>query len=222
MSISTAASTAEATQTEHEGEVRFRIGILGAFIPPIALVIGSIYFFVGQQVFDLTSLAVAGFVGIFVSSWLARSQSKFWNAAIGGVSTNTAATLFVLMLMVGLLSEMLKSTGVSDGFIWLAQSLNISSAPFAMLTFVITGAIALATGSSIGTMFTMFPIMYSAGVALGAEPVLLAGAILSGAIFGDNLAPISDTTVISATTQRYRRRAGRPERPRYRVCWPAL
>lgn len=219
-------STAARETIEQEHEVKFRIGTLGAFIPPIALVIGSIYFFVGKQVFDLTALAVAGFIGIFIASWLTRNQSRFWNAAIAGVSTKTAATLFVLMLMVGLLSQMLKDTGVSDGFIWLAQALNISSAPFAMLTFLVTGAIALATGSSIGTMFTMFPIMYTAGVAIGAEPVLLAGAILSGAIFGDNLAPISDTTVVSATTQRYRRRAGLADvggvvRSRLRYSLPA-
>src|SRR5699024_11110823 len=66
----------------------------------------------------------------------------------------------------------------------------------------------MATGSSIGTMFTAFPIFYPAGVLLGADPAVLAGAIVSGAIFGDNLAPISDTTIISASTQRYRRRDG--------------
>jgi Na+/H+ antiporter NhaC len=38
-------------------------------------------------------------------------------------------------------------------------------------------------------------------VALGADPVLLFGAILSGAVFGDNLAPVSDTTIVSAVTQ---------------------
>ncbi|MCI6012488.1 MAG: sodium:proton antiporter, partial [Firmicutes bacterium] len=39
------------------------------------------------------------------------------------------------------------------------------------------------------------------GVALGASPSLLAGVIISGAAFGDNLAPISDTTICSATSQ---------------------
>ncbi|MFF7987949.1 Na+/H+ antiporter NhaC family protein [Streptomyces sp. NPDC007901] len=60
-------------------------------------------------------------------------------------------------------------------------------------------------------MFTVFPILYPAGVAVGAQPVLLAGALLSGALFGDNLAPISDTTVISASSRRYRRRNGLAE-----------
>jgi Na+/H+ antiporter NhaC len=45
------------------------------------------------------------------------------------------------------------------------------------------------------------PVLYPAGVVLGAHPALLLGAIYSGARFGDNLAPISDTTVASALTQ---------------------
>lgn len=209
-----------------EPSLKFRIGRAGAFIAPVLFAAGSIYFFVGVQVFDLTALALVGFLGLFVASWFAKSQSTFWDAVLAGVSSRTAATLYILMLMVGLLAEMLKATGVSDGFVWLAQVTNLSGGPFVMITFLITCAIALATGSSIGTMFTMFPIMYSAGVAIGAEPVLLAGAILSGAIFGDNLAPISDTTVVSATTQKYRRRSGLAEvggvvRSRLRYSLPA-
>jgi Na+/H+ antiporter NhaC len=38
-------------------------------------------------------------------------------------------------------------------------------------------------------------------VVLGADPLLMFGAILSGAVFGDNLAPVSDTTIVSAVTQ---------------------
>ena len=57
-------------------------------------------------------------------------------------------------------------------------------------------------------MFICFPIFYPAGVLLGCDPALLAGAIVSGAIFGDNLAPISDTTIISAGTQEYTKKKG--------------
>ena len=44
-------------------------------------------------------------------------------------------------------------------------------------------------------------VLYPAGVALGGSPAPLAGAIISGGAFGDNLAPISDTTICSATSQ---------------------
>jgi Na+/H+ antiporter NhaC len=45
------------------------------------------------------------------------------------------------------------------------------------------------------------PVLYPAGIYLGADPVWLALAIMSGGALGDNLAPISDTTIVSAYTQ---------------------
>ena len=54
----------------------------------------------------------------------------------------------------------------------------------------------------------MFPILYPAGILLGSHPAILAGAILSGAIFGDNLDPISDVTIASTTNQRFRTKEG--------------
>ena len=106
---------------------------------------------------------------------------------------------------------MIKASGISSGFVWLATELNLSGGAYVAVAFLVVCVIAMAAGSSIGTMFTVFPILYPAGVAVGAQPVLLAGALLSGALFGDNLAPISDTTVISASSQRYRRRKGLAE-----------
>lgn len=60
---------------------------------------------------------------------------------------------------------------------------------------------ALGTGTSTGTCIALSPVLYPAGYFLGADPAMLGLAILSGAAFGDNLAPISDTTIVSAYTQ---------------------
>ena len=65
---------------------------------------------------------------------------------------------------------------------------------FVAFTFLAARIVSTATGSSIGTMFIAFPIFYPAGIMLGANENMMAGSIVSGAIFGDNLAPISDTT----------------------------
>lgn len=43
--------------------------------------------------------------------------------------------------------------------------------------------------------------MYPAGIVLGANPAAVMGAIISGAAFGDNVSPVSDTTIVSAATQ---------------------
>lgn len=191
----------------------FRIGLFGAFIAPIVFVISTIMFFVVLRAFDMNALTAAALAGLFIAAPFARGYESFWAAAAKGISSKTSVTLLLLLFSIGLTSSLIKSTGISEGFIWLSLSLGVNGGLFIAITFAAVCAIAMATASSLGTMFTAFPIFYPAGFILGADPVLLAGAILSGALFGDNLAPISDSTVISSTTQRYRTREGTAEVP---------
>ena len=58
-----------------------------------------------------------------------------------------------------------------------------------------------ATGTALGTLIALTPILYPVGVAMGASPVVMAGALVSASYFGDNIAPVSDTTIASAVTQ---------------------
>ena len=72
---------------------------------------------------------------------------------------------------------------------------------FVALVFLAAMLFSLGTGSSTGTCIALSPVLYPAGVFLGSDPTMCGLAILSGAAFGDNLAPISDTTIVSAYTQ---------------------
>ena len=72
---------------------------------------------------------------------------------------------------------------------------------FIVASFIIASIISTSTGTATATVLTCVPILYPAGVILGAHPALLLGAIYSGARFGDNIAPISDTTIASVATQ---------------------
>jgi Na+/H+ antiporter NhaC len=67
--------------------------------------------------------------------------------------------------------------------------------------FLICCLVSTATGTSLGTIILCAPLLYPAAGELGADPVILMGAILGGATFGDNISPVSDTTIASATTQ---------------------
>lgn len=84
----------------------------------------------------------------------------------------------------------------------------MSGAAFTVAAFVFAALFAMATGSGFGTISTMSFILYPAGILLGSNPAVLAGAILSGAAVGDNLAPVSDTTIIAATSQEYNNKEG--------------
>ena len=70
-----------------------------------------------------------------------------------------------------------------------------------VITFVIAGFLAFATGTSWGTMALFIPI----GVAICKTPATahmlmpILGSILAGAVYGDHISPISDTTILSST-----------------------
>ncbi|TCP45762.1 transporter (NhaC family) [Tamaricihabitans halophyticus] len=179
-----------------------------AFAAPLIFMIGVISYFVVFETFDMTALTVAGLLGLLAGALLARNYQSYWNAALRGIATPMSATLLLILLVVSLFAALLDVSGVAGGMVWLAGQFGLSGGLFPAVVFVLAGALAMATGSSISTLFTAFPILFPAGIALGADPLLLAGAILSGALFGDNIAPISDSTIVSATTQRYRGREG--------------
>lgn len=194
-----------------EKTLEFRIGILGAFIAPLVFLIGATAHFVYFKAFDMTALTMSAIVGLLLASILARNYHLFWDRAIEGLASPIAMTVVMILFVVGPFASLLEATGVSQGFVWLASEMGVSSGLFIAVVFAATCAMSVSTGTSLGTMFTAFPIFYPAGAALDANAVLLAGAIFSGAMFGDNLAPISDTTVVSSSTQKYRSREGTAE-----------
>ena len=179
-----------------------------AFLP-VAIFLGfCILYFVVFNAFDMTALAMGGFVSLLIGALFARQYSLFWEHVMRGISSPTSVSIVVILFMVGMISDLIKATNVSGGFVWLAEGVGLNAGFFPFFVFLAVGAIAMSTGSSIGTFFTAFPIFYAAGIAVGADPALLAGAILSGGILGDNLAPISDTTIISSSSQRFRSKEG--------------
>lgn len=201
-------SSAPAEATTARSPLDFRGDWGGALVPLIVFLAVSIWFFAVQRTFDFLALTAGALVGLLIGALLARSPERYWGAVFRGIGSTSSSTIIAILAIVGMYAQLIKDTGLADGMVWLATSLGVSGAVFLPFTFVATCLVALSTGSSIGTMFTIFPVLYTAGVALGTPEALLAGAIVSGAIFGDNLAPISDTTIISSTSQRFRNRPG--------------
>ncbi len=179
-----------------------------AFIPIVVFLVFCVLYFVVFKAFEMYALAMGAFVGLLVGAIFTKKghYSDFWNAVYDGV--RESVPIGVLLFVIGMFSALIKSCNVSEGFVWIASKLDVSSGFFAAFTFLAVCIISTATGSSIGSMFTCFPIFYPAGVLMGCNPPILAGAIVSSAVFGDNLAPISDTTIISAATQEYTRKEG--------------
>lgn len=182
--------------------LRFRGGMAMAFVPVAVFLAFCVLYLVVFKAFDMAALAMGGFVALLIGALFAKPYGSFWSAVTRGIGSPTSVSIVMILVVVGMISELITVTGVSAGFVWLASTWGIGAVSFVLFTFLAVCVISMSTGSSIGTMFTAFPIFYPAGVVLGADPTLLAGALISGAVLGDNVAPISDTTIISASTQR--------------------
>lgn len=193
---------------QEQNKLTFRGGILFSLVPVVIYVFFCIVLFIGFKAFNMEALAVGGFLALLVGGLFCDSYSDFWDSVIGGISSVTSVSVVVILLLVGMFSQLIKTCGLSGGFVWMANALGIQGGFFVAFTFLATCIVSTATGSSIGTMFIAFPIFYPAGLILGANEMFMAGSIVSGAIFGDNLAPISDTTIASSSTQQFK--DGRP------------
>ncbi|MHB1393027.1 MAG: Na+/H+ antiporter NhaC family protein [Clostridia bacterium] len=188
--------------------IEFFGGYKMALIPMTVFAIFCVLFFVVFKVFEMEALALGGIIGLVLGAFFSKSWKEYWEAVVEGVAMPMNGVLIMILFVVGIFSALMAKGGVAQGFVWLGSAIGLSGGAFTAFTFAAACIMATATGTSIGTLFSAFPILYPSGILLGANPVMLAGAILSGAIFGDNLAPISDTTIASAATQRYTNKEG--------------
>ncbi|WP_326907879.1 Na+/H+ antiporter NhaC family protein [Sedimentibacter sp. MB31-C6] len=147
------------------------------------------------------ALWLPAFMAIVVGLFFAKNKKDYSNAIIEGMASKEAIIPIVCWLFAGVFSRILRDSGLALGIAGVAANMGVGSTAFVVITFIASAIFATATGTGFGTIATGMGVLYPAAVTLGAYPPLVAGAIISGGVFGDNLAPISDTTICSATSQ---------------------
>ncbi|MBQ8563571.1 MAG: sodium:proton antiporter [Firmicutes bacterium] len=168
------------------------------FIIFIAMIILTT--FLWQSISD-GALWVPAFTAILIPFFLAKDKKHYADAVIDGMASREAIIPVVCWIFAGVFSRILRMSGLANGIAGVAASIGVGPTVFSVITFLAAALFATASGTGFGTIAAGMGVLYPAGVALGADPALLAGVIISGAAFGDNLAPISDTTICSATSQ---------------------
>ena len=105
-----------------------------------------------------------------------------------------------IYLFAGAFATVAKSMGGVDSTV----NLGLSFIPAQYITaglFIISAFISVATGTSMGTISTVAPIAIATAEKAGLNMTLIVAAIIGGAMFGDNLSVISDTTIAATRTQ---------------------
>ncbi|MBE6039630.1 MAG: Na+/H+ antiporter NhaC family protein [Clostridiales bacterium] len=108
------------------------------------------------------------------------------------------------MLMIFLLAGGFSSVAGAMGGVDATVNLGVSIIPASLLTaglFVIAAFLGTATGTSMGTIGALVPIALGVVDKAGLSLPLVMAAVVSGAMFGDNLSMISDTTIAATRTQ---------------------
>lgn len=147
------------------------------------------------------ALWVPAFNALIFSFFFAKDKKLYSETIIKGMSSKDAIIPIVCWIFAGVFATILRSSGLANGIAGVAASIGIKGTFFIIISFIACAIFATATGTGFGTIAAGMGVLYPAGIALGAHPALLAGAIISGGAFGDNLAPVSDTTICSATSQ---------------------
>ncbi|PSP55972.1 sodium:proton antiporter [Halobacteriales archaeon QS_1_67_19] len=170
---------------------------------PIALFIAWAIFQSGLlRIGDTTGLVAGMLISLIVGMFFAKGDWKTYaNTIFEGMTQRVAATAIVAWLWAGMFANTIQAGGFVGGLVWAADALSVGPVLFPAITFVLAALLATGIGTGYGTTIAFTGLFFPAGVLVGANPTLLFGAILSGAVFGDNLAPVSDTTIVSAVTQ---------------------
>lgn len=144
---------------------------------------------------------VAILVGIIVAFIIFKGtvDEKFSIFASGCGDENILIMCFIY-LFAGAFAATAKSMGGVDATV----NLGLSIIPAQYITagmFVIAAFLAVSTGSSMGTIGTIGPIAIATADKAGLSLPLMVAAVVGGAMFGDNLSIISDTTIAATRTQ---------------------
>lgn len=170
-------------------------------IIPLAVLIALIAFNVITNPDD--TLAGSNQLALFTASaiaiTLAYRNGIRWNQIMEGVTSTLLAAVpsLLILFIIGMLSGMWMLSGIVPTMIY--YGLKILQPEFFLpATVILTLLVSLATGSSWSTIATVGIALLGIGEVLGFDPAMVAGAIISGAYFGDKISPMSDTTNLAS------------------------
>lgn len=140
-------------------------------------------------------------VGIIVAFIMFKgSIDEKFNNFVKGCGDENIIIMCLIYILAGAFATVSKAMGGVESTV----NFGMSIIPPQFLTagiFIMAAFISLATGTSVGTITTMGPIAVGLAQSAGLSLPLTLGALVGGAMFGDNLSVISDTTIAATRTQ---------------------
>lgn len=164
---------------------------------PIIVLVGLLFFNVKIYGEDATygSNQIALIITTAVASIIGLSLGFKWNHLEGGIvkSITSALPAILILLLIGALAGTWMISGIVPTMIYYGLEI-LNPKVFLVAACIVSAIVSMATGSSWSTIATVGLALIGVGDALGFSLPMVAGAIISGAYFGDKMSPLSDTT----------------------------
>jgi Na+/H+ antiporter NhaC len=144
---------------------------------------------------------VAILPALALAAWLAHRRGlKALDTLLAGMGDSNVVLMCLIFLLAGAFAMVSKAIGAVDAVV----ALGLGARPPALILpglFVVAGFVSLSIGTSMGTIAAVVPIALGVADAAGLDRALVVGAVIGGAMFGDNLSVISDTTIAATRSQ---------------------
>lgn len=117
-----------------------------------------------------------------------------------GAANSNIMLMVLIFILAGAFAQTAKAMGAVDATVNLAMSIlpgNLLAAGI----FIAACFISISVGTSVGTIVALAPVAAGIAAKTGIPDALMLGVVVSGAMFGDNLSFISDTTIVATRTQ---------------------
>jgi len=188
----------------------------------LALFFGAGLYFTAQgeaMGFYQLRAPVAILPALALAAWIARRRGlDAGDILLRGMGDPNIVLMCLIFLLAGAFAYVSSAIGAVDAVV----SIGLSAIPAPLILpglFVLSALISLAIGTSMGTIAAVVPIALGVAEASGLDRALVVGAVIGGAMFGDNLSMISDTTIAATRTQGAQMRD--KFRENFRIALPA-
>ncbi|WP_024480999.1 Na+/H+ antiporter NhaC family protein [Cellulophaga baltica] len=176
-----------------------RIPKFSALIPLFVFVFTFLGVGIYQNDFYALPAPIAVIVGIIVAFVLFKQSIDYKiNTLLKGCGDDKILTMCLIYLLAGAFAAITNETGSVDAIVNLGLD-YIALQYIYVGIFIIASFLSVSTGTSVGAIVALAPIVVGFADKSSADLAILCGALLGGSMFGDNLSVISDTTI--AATQ---------------------
>ena len=173
-----------------------------AIIPIIVFLVTYLLTSIIERDFYKMPVLVAFMLACTVAIGMTRgcSLNRRIELFTGGIANGNIMIMIVIFILAGCFSSAAKAMGAVDATVNAVLSVLPGSMVPAGL-FVTACFVSMAMGTSVGTIVAIMPVAAGIADSIDLSTGMIAGCIVGGAMFGDNLSFISDTTIIASRTQ---------------------